>query len=915
MIRNLKLFSAGLMLLSTLPAGAVIAFPGLIKTRQSDGKELLIRRVGDEYHNLVLSEDGYALLFNARTSNYEYATLTADGFRSSGIMAAAPESRSAEAKAFLSQLDLPAMEARFNSDWGKAREAAKNPVLTNSSVSGPQKVVRMNGVPTLGEHDVCVILVQFSDVKFTDSEYMTAPVDYYNRFFHQEGFSDYGCHGSAFDFYTFSSQGRYKPNFKVYGPVTLSGTHSDYAGTGGHKNTYKMIQEAVQLADSQYDVDFAGFDTDGDGKADNVYCIYAGYGQADSADDTSIWPHSSNLSNVNAMVEVDGVNIDRYTVSQQLNGQSHKPVGIGTFVHEFGHVLGLADHYNTASSMGNPLNNVGNWDLMSAGSYNNDQNTPAPLSSFERYSLGWGEPETLDPVTPGVINIDAYTDSGQCYRIDVLPDDKEYFLIENRQKKDWDAYLPGHGVLVWHIEENQLSWNKNQVNTDQSHQRVDIVEASKVLSTSGLDSDTFPGSYGVRSFSFFDWDNTQSFGFDWVEEDEDGKCWFLLSNSDYLIAAPNVSVSNLMGTSADLNYNTDQAATNYAIDIYKGDEIVFSHKGEGAGSVTVSGLEPLTEYTVKARALLNTLKSEETELTFSTTELQIEEYKPQAMGASDFADGSFRVYWTQIDKATDYEIALYSSSHDAKGELKEGFDNYSASNPGLPEGWEITAKPGRYEETFGSAAPSIRMRDDNASLLAKVPGEKLDELEFWFQPSKAGLGVKVEKLDGDVWSEVYNYISDRKREMTQSVSLDEADAVRITVIRGEGVSGGYVLLDDVTLKYTFDRFAQISTLGVGPSYNDTFDAGNFCSYLFKDLNDGEYGYAVRGEAGDSFSQWSEIFKIDPDNKFSGIESTLIPERASETVIYNLQGIRVSGSVDNLPDGIYIVNGRKMMIRH
>ena len=41
----------------------------------------------------------------------------------------------------------------------------------------------------------------------------------------------------------------------------------------------------------------------------------------------------------------DGTGIGSYTCSNEIDGSNRKyPTGIGTFVHEFGHVLGLADH-------------------------------------------------------------------------------------------------------------------------------------------------------------------------------------------------------------------------------------------------------------------------------------------------------------------------------------------------------------------------------------------------------------------------------------------------------------------------------------------------------------------------------------------------------------------------------------------
>ena len=194
---------------------------------------------------------------------------------------------------------------------------------------------------------------------------MTNPAEYYDRFFHQAGFSDNDATGSVYDFYRDGSNGKYDPQFKVYGPVTMSHGYSYYSGPGGYTNTWKMIKEAVNIVDSLYDVDFTKFDTDGDGEIDNVYCIYAGYGQADTDLSSVIWPHSAYLKDASVYdrsthgyvqsderFAVDGVNVDRYTVSQEINGQTKKTCGIGTLCHEFGHVLGFADHYNPQTNDG-----------------------------------------------------------------------------------------------------------------------------------------------------------------------------------------------------------------------------------------------------------------------------------------------------------------------------------------------------------------------------------------------------------------------------------------------------------------------------------------------------------------------------------------------------------------------------------
>ena len=174
-------------------------------------------------------------------------------------------------------------------------------------------------------------------------------------------------------------------------------------------------------------------------------------------------------------LKCDGKLIDRYACSGELSrvwrGGSVKDVitGIGTFVHEFSHVMGLMDHYTTDY---NECFTPGAWDVMDQGSYNNDQRTPPLHTAYERFVLGWLNPTVLEDAA----------------NITLKP------ATAGKNQTGWDKYIPGHGMLIWHIFYNSSVWWQNGVNNDPDRQRVDIEEADGTQSEATRASDAFPGT-------------------------------------------------------------------------------------------------------------------------------------------------------------------------------------------------------------------------------------------------------------------------------------------------------------------------------------------------------------------------------------------------------------------------------------
>ena len=94
-------------------------------------------------------------------------------------------------------------------------------------------------------------------------------------------------------------------------------------------------------------------------------------------------------SGKNVISFVDGKMINTYACSNELMGSSLS--GIGTLCHEFGHVMGMPDFYDT--QYGTNYNNCltpNDWDVMDGGAYNGDGHCPPNYSPWEKEQIGYG---------------------------------------------------------------------------------------------------------------------------------------------------------------------------------------------------------------------------------------------------------------------------------------------------------------------------------------------------------------------------------------------------------------------------------------------------------------------------------------------------------------------------------------------
>lgn len=365
---------------------------------------------------------------------------------------------------------------------------------------------KAGGKPNLAPRGL-VILVNYQDKAFN------TPKDTVDSMLNGANFTRYykksstkvTSKGSVRKYFQDQSFKQYNPDFDVVGPLTISKEYKYYGEpvkdaqgnvTSHDKNPREMIKEACLLADAA-GVDFTKYDNDNDGKVDFVYVIYAGYGEADGGGVNTVWPHQWTMDGMG--VVCDGKIISRYACGCELNNISKVYDGIGTFCHEFSHVLGLPDFYVTVN-MDNPPHTLCEWDVMDAGPYNNDGNTPPAYSAYERFYMGWLTPRLIvDPENVTLKGINKGNGSSLLISsTDKMPSSgwnptpKIFYMLETRKKEGWDQYLPGEGLLITKITYSQSSWQKNTVNNDPNNMGVDILEAKANTGTKGSATDTYP---------------------------------------------------------------------------------------------------------------------------------------------------------------------------------------------------------------------------------------------------------------------------------------------------------------------------------------------------------------------------------------------------------------------------------------
>lgn len=787
-----------LAFLKTFHTIAVPAKPGPITYVQPDGTTVSIYLNGDEHSHLYTDVEGNVLIDSCNT--LYYATIDGDSIKASCHQACDRHRFTDECRDFLSTLNKESVRQVAQRNMQHARSNAHNRTTSTDEKFG---LMPGNSFPCHGEQTALVILVEFSDTYFNDSY---DPFVYFSRLLNEPGFNKYGATGSASDYFLENSKGIFHPLFALYGPVRLEHPASYYGANDIYGNDIRpeqMVIDACRALDDK--IDFSFFDCDNDEIIDNVFVFYAGRGEASGGLPTTIWPHSWNIPIDKDPIVLDGKLLRHYACTNEWNGT--KPDGIGTFLHEFSHVLGLPDLY--ATDNGSSFT-PGNWDIMASGSYNNDSRTPPLMSTFERFALGWSEPR----IAAGTQYIELHPlteDDGL-----IIPGDysDEIFFIENRQQQRWDSFVPGHGMLVWHVCYDSSRWRANNVNTDPARQLVDIVEATGDLSDYSRDSHTFPGSADIKELSAtshpaFSWSNSNN-PYSIVDITEnDNNITAKFSAPHQPIAPPLLSLLSTSYLQATVSWNVLPDIETYKLSV---SNAVGGSLGNGyrlidvgnSGEYTITGLSPLTTYTCRLYACQDNYMSAASEpMTFFTEEAPFGGEKPIITEVNDIKDDAFYIAWCSVNGADGYIINLSRRYANGTMNLFEGFSKDNSSETG----WNTNVRmKTSIPENCGTEPPALIIKQTGGLIDSPEFSEDISAVSFWAAAKTAdgtffgNPTVTVYGSDGD-WTEVgvANIRVDAKG--TVYIFNKLPTDIRRLRLRINGVPKTDCFIDDISVNY------------------------------------------------------------------------------------------------------------------
>lgn len=779
------LLSLAAALICSAGAWAVVASPVPFEYTKPDGTKVMARVYGDEFHSYIESLDGELLY----------------GSRDEEVMEEAAQMR---------RIRRAHMEAGHTA------------------------------FPTKGSPRSLVLLVSFADLDMGES------LQNFKDLLNKSGYNHNGATGSCRDYYIASSDSIFSPQFDCFGPYKLSKNMEYYGGNSGGSNSqhaHEMVAEVCQMADNA-GVNFKDYDTNNDGLLDNVFIFYAGHNEAEGGPAASIWPHQSNISSMN--IKLDGVQVASYACTSEYKGSNGSTrCGIGTFCHEFGHVIGQPDFYDTKYN----YYSVGNWDIMCNGSYNNNSNTPPTFSAYERMYEGWLTPKQL--LLPGQYLLtdipfhkEAYLIAASTHNLSgTSPNPSEFFLLDYRSGANgWDAYLPGNGMIVWHIDYQASAWTSNTPNNGPTIMRMHLEEANGIgwkkrkNGEDGRASDVYPGSQGVTFFTptLHNGTDIEQPIFN-IAEMGDMISFTFISDGGSSLRVDNKNIElittiddnkkvvewepklfTLLGTGIDPTNEITVKANSGTFSLFAGENAPEQGSSNWKRILTLQATNDSTieqPIWVSFNPTKRNCEVTKSSVTISSESANISValagYAPRptyvkvpvTLPAKDITPYSFSARWVNQEDAEDFYVTVFESE-EGETEFKQSFEDFGNQTSIREQGWQSnTTLITTSAKADGSR--SLYIKEHGDQITSETYPTPITKLSFWYNAFTASvdtIGVlEIEAFNGEEWLVVGNEVmKNTSKRVTATYNFDEQEKYRKFRLTWIDNGGAGIALDAFT---------------------------------------------------------------------------------------------------------------------
>ncbi len=481
----------------TIPLFAIPAKRTPTLITQPDGNTFYSIGFGDEYYNFSETLDGYVITAGSDKYWY-YAVLGTDGkFISSGIKVVMRNNVSIFPKNVSIQKHIRESKEIVSSKIETLRYELSQPIDETPITKRVQRLKKTN-TTTLNQLVLCVNFSDLANTYTSQSFQDMINLDSWksntggmNTYFKEVSYNNLNVQADYQDW------------------ITASQPSSYYAYNNASYTTHmkELVKQCIDAAEAN-GVNFANYDNDGDGVVDGVFIVHAGKGAEEGSDYNYIWSHQGSIASTYPTLTYDGKTFNKYITLPETYSSAH--VDIGVFCHEFGHMIGLPDTYDTDDATNGSSEGLGNWCLMAGGAWGGNGSTPdrpVHMSAFCKELLGYTSPTVIG--SNQSITITNTESNSTSYKIwmDVNQSD-ECILVENRQKTGFDTNLPGSGLLIYHIDKNlsDIYPASNSINVTNTHLGIKLYEADGLeqLATDvnrGDGGDPYPGTSNKTSLT------------------------------------------------------------------------------------------------------------------------------------------------------------------------------------------------------------------------------------------------------------------------------------------------------------------------------------------------------------------------------------------------------------------------------